>query len=133
MEGIQTKKSPLSASAVPRYLQVDWEKQSPQTSFEGVCVNSRHHDPRRAWKGSPESRLMTPDPADPLDPLGPVDPVDPGMSSKSAESDGVLFKNTFGTPQNGSPNRFLVRTLSIYTKSLISVKIHINSKKKRFQ
>ena len=36
---------------------------------------------------------MTPDPADPLD------RADPGMSSKSAESDGVLFKNRLWAPK----------------------------------
>ncbi len=47
--------------------------------FEGVCLNSRHLGPRRAWKGGSEPRLLTPDPWDPLD---PVDPVAPRMNSK---------------------------------------------------
>ncbi len=41
---------------------------------------------------------MTPDPLDPADPL---DRADPGMSSKSAESDGVLFKNTLWARKMG--------------------------------
>ena len=52
--------------------------------LRGFVWNSRHPDPRRAWKGGPEPRLLTPDPLDPLD------PADPAMSSKSAKSDGVL-------------------------------------------
>jgi hypothetical protein len=61
---------------------------------------------------------MTPDPADPLDPLGPVDPVDPGMSSKSAESDGVLFKNTFGTPQKWVPKSVFSENFKYLHKKL---------------
>ncbi len=32
-------------------------------------LNSRHPDPRRAWKGGSEPRLLPPDLVDPLDPL----------------------------------------------------------------
>ena len=45
-------------------------------TFEGVCFNSRHPGPWRAWKGGSEPRLLTPDPRDPLDPR------DPRMNSK---------------------------------------------------
>ena len=30
--------------------------------FEGVCLNYRHPDPRRVWKGGPKLQSMTPDP-----------------------------------------------------------------------
>ena len=33
--------------------------------FEGVCFNSHHLGPRRAWKGGSEPQLLTPDPRDP--------------------------------------------------------------------
>ena len=46
------------------------------TLFEGVCFNSRHPGPWRAWKGGSEPRLLTPDPED------PGDPGDPRMNSK---------------------------------------------------
>ncbi len=49
--------------------------------FEGVCLDSRHLDPRRAWKGGSEPHFLTPLPEDPLDPLDPEDPL---MSSKSS-------------------------------------------------
>ena len=29
-------------------------------SFEGVCLNSRHPDPRRVWKVGSEQHLLTP-------------------------------------------------------------------------
>ena len=45
--------------------------------FEGVCLNSRHPDPRRVWKGGSGQQLMTPDPRDPDDPLDLDDPLDP--------------------------------------------------------
>ena len=51
-------------------------------------VNSRHLDPGRAWKGGPESQLMTPDCADPVDPVDCADPVEKGMSSKKLKVDG---------------------------------------------
>ena len=41
--------------------------------FEGVCFNSRHPGPRRAWKGGSEQQLMTPDPRDPQDLLAAPD------------------------------------------------------------
>ena len=62
--------------------------------YENIChlrefvVNSRHLDPGRAWKGGPESQLMTPDCADPVNPVNPVNPVERGMSSKKLKVDG---------------------------------------------
>ena len=35
--------------------------------FEGVCLDSRHPDHRRAWKGGSEPHFLTPLPLDPLD------------------------------------------------------------------
>jgi hypothetical protein len=71
---------------------------------------------------------MTPDRADRADPL---DPLDPGMTSKSAESDGVLFKNTLWAPKMGPQICFLMRISSFNIKNTIFAKININSKKKR--
>ena len=47
----------------------------PETGFlfEGVCLNYRHPDPRRVWKGGSDSQLMTPDPLDRADLADPVD------------------------------------------------------------
>ncbi len=45
--------------------------------FEGVCLDSRHPDHRRAWKGGSEPHFLTPLPRD------PADPADPRMNSKS--------------------------------------------------
>ncbi len=47
--------------------------------FEGVCFNSHHPGPRRAWKGGSELRLLTPDPRD------TEDLRDPQMRSKSCK------------------------------------------------
>ena len=33
----------------------------PYIYFEGVCLNSRHPDPRRVWKWGSEQQSMTPD------------------------------------------------------------------------
>ena len=54
--------------------------------FEGVCLNYRHPDPRRVWKGGPEWQSMTPDPRLPLLPV---------LSSKSAE---LAVKNNAPDP-----------------------------------
>ena len=60
-------------------------------SFEGVCVNYRHPDPRRG-----EPRVgSAPDVAFPLDPLDPVDPVDPLQNSVRPQN-GRQY-NDFGT------------------------------------
>ncbi len=50
---------------------------SPHSSFEGVCLDSRHPDPRRVWKGGSQPHFLTPLRAD------RADPADPPMSSKS--------------------------------------------------
>ncbi len=47
-----------------------------KVEFEGVCFNSHHLGPRRAWKGGSEQQLMTPDWRDPVHPLDLVDPGD---------------------------------------------------------
>ena len=49
--------------------------------FEGVCLNSRHPDPRRVWKVGSGARLLPPLCRDPVD---LVDPVDPGMRSETS-------------------------------------------------
>ncbi len=38
-------------------------------SLREFVLNSHHPDPRRAWKGGSEPRLLPPDPVDPVDPL----------------------------------------------------------------
>ena len=52
--------------------------ESGRSLFEGVCVNYRHPDPRRVWKGGSELQSMTPDPGIPRLPR---------MNSRSAEFD----------------------------------------------
>ena len=56
-------------------------------SFEGVCVNYRHPDPRRG-----EPRVgSAPDVAFPVDPVDPVDPVQNSVRLKN-----LLFLHAFG-------------------------------------
>ena len=50
---------------------------SQKHSFEGVCLNYRHPDPRRVWKGGPELQSVT---------VIRGYPRIPRMNSKSAES-----------------------------------------------
>ncbi len=65
---------------------------------EGVCLDSRRPDHRRAWKGGSEPHFLTPLPVDPLD---PVDPRDPRMNSKSCKSYVFLQQKWLG-PHSGA-------------------------------
>ena len=70
----------------------------PETGFlfEGVCLNYRHPDPRRAWKGGSEQQSMTPDPRDPRDPRDPGDPGDPLMNSQPMIPFEAVLKKSLG-------------------------------------
>ncbi len=66
--------------------------------FEGVCLDSRHPDHRRAWKGGSEPHFLTPLPVDPRD---PVDPADPRMNSNSCKLYMLLQQKWLG-PHSGA-------------------------------
>ena len=67
-------------------------------SLREFVLNSRHPDPRRAWKGGAEPRVVDQIIGIPRDPGHPGDPGDPGRSSQPLIPFEAVLKKSWKCP-----------------------------------